>query len=223
METGNCHNVNNRGGMTLQHHIIALGRQFGSGGREIGQKLAQALEIPCYDRELITLAAQRAELREELFDGKDEKAANFWLHAGLYEGGPRVKRGSPAEDVLFEMQSQVIRELAAQGDCIIVGRCADAVLAQEAVNCISLFICAPFDWRVRHRMALENLDRAKAASLVEKMDKQREKYYTYYTKRTWGVPENYDLCVNSARLGIDQTAALLATHYRELKAHCQFV
>lgn len=207
----------------MRHHVIALGRQFGSGGREIGQKLAQALAIPCYDRELITLAAQRAEVREELFDGKDEKAANFWLHSGVYEGGPRVKRGSPAEDVLFEMQSQVIRELAAQSDCIIVGRCADAVLADMDAHCISLFICAPFDWRVRHRMALENLDQAKAASLVEKMDKQREKYYTYYTKRTWGVPENYDLCVNSARLGIDQTAALLATHYRELKANCQLL
>ena len=92
--------------------IIALGRQFGSGGREIGKRLAEKLNIRCYDRELITLAAQKAELREELFAGREEKAPNPWLFTGVYEGGPQVRKGQPAEDILFEMQSQVILELA---------------------------------------------------------------------------------------------------------------
>ena len=95
--------------------IIALGRQFGSGGREIGKHLAEKLQVRCYDRELITLAAQKAEVREELFAGKEEKAPNPWLFTGVYEGGPQVRKGQPAEDILFEMQSQVILELARMG------------------------------------------------------------------------------------------------------------
>lgn len=120
--------------------IIALGRQFGSGGREIGKRLAEKLNIRCYDRELITLAAQKAELREELFAGREEKAPNPWLFTGVYEGGPQVRKGQPAEDILFEMQSQVILELAQKDPCIIVGRCADAILKSAGIPVISLFI-----------------------------------------------------------------------------------
>ena len=114
------------------------------------------------------------------------------------------------------MQSEVIRELAEKGDCIIVGRCADFVLAGSGEECLSLFICAPFEWRVRHRLELEPMDEKAMAAQVEKIDKQRAKYYSYYTGRHWGAPENYDLCVNSARLGIDQTSSLLAEHFRQL-------
>lgn len=96
----------------MKTSIIALGRQFGSGGREIGKQLAERLNVRCYDRELITLAAQKAEVREELFAGREEKAPNPWLFTGVYEGGPQVRKGQPAEDILFEMQSQVILELA---------------------------------------------------------------------------------------------------------------
>lgn len=97
-----------------------------------------------------------------------------------------------------------------------MGRCADLVLTGQNVDCLSLFICAPFEWRVHHRMELENLDEKAARALVEKTDAQREKYYTHYTGRPWGLPENYDICINSARLGIERTAALLAEHCREL-------
>ena len=114
--------------------IIALGRQFGSGGREIGKHLAERLNVRCYDRELITLAAQKAEVREELFAGREEKAPNPWLFTGIYEGGPQVRKGQPAEDILFEMQSRVILELAQIGPCIIVGRCADAVLRSAGIR-----------------------------------------------------------------------------------------
>ncbi len=196
--------------------VIALGRQFGSGGREIGRKLSEALGIAYYDRELISLAAQRAEVQEEVFAERDEKAGNPWLFHGFYEGGPKVRQGESAEDILFQMQSEVILELAEKENCIIVGRCADYVLRQRDRECLSLFICAPFDWRVHHRMELENTDERTAAALVEKTDKQREKYYTHYTGCPWGLPENYDLCINSARLGIDRTAALLAEHCRQL-------
>lgn len=196
----------------MKKHVIALGRQFGSGGREIGRKLSESLGFAYYDRELLKLAAERAEVGEELFADKDEKAGNPWLFKAFYQGGPKVKQGQSAEDVLFQMQSEIIRELAEKEDCIIVGRCADLVLTGQDVDCLSLFICAPFEWRVHHRMELENLDEKAARALVEKTDAQREKYYTHYTGRPWGLPENYDICINSARLGIERTAALLAEH-----------
>ena len=185
----------------MKKHVIALGRQFGSGGREIGRKLSESLGFAYYDRELLKLAAERAEVGEELFADKDEKAGNPWLFKAFYQGGPKVKQGQSAEDVLFQMQSEIIRELAEKEGCIIVGRCADLVLT---------------GWRVHHRVELENLDEKAARALVEKTDAQREKYYTHYTGRPWGLPENYDICINSARLGIERTAALLAEHCREL-------
>lgn len=201
----------------MQNHVIALGRQFGSGGREIGRRLSQSLGFAYYDRELISLAAQRAQVREDLFADKDEKAANPWLFKGFYEGGPRVKQGQSAEDILFQMQSEVIQELSEKSSCIIVGRCADQVLENcKAADCLSLFICAPFQWRVKHRMEIEGIDEKTAAAAVDKFDKQREKYYTHYTGRPWGLPENYDICINSARLGIEKTAVLLAQHCRML-------
>ena len=171
--------------------IIALGRQFGSGGREIGKHLAEKLQVRCYDRELITLAAQKAEVREELFAGKEEKAPNPWLFTGVYEGGPQVRKGQPAEDILFEMQSQVILELAQMGPCIIVGRC-----------------------RVRRRMEIEGIGQKESEDAVRKIDKQRKKYYDTYTGRNWGAPENYDFCINSSVMGIEGTAEQIITWAR---------
>jgi len=194
--------------------VIALGRQFGSGGREIGRILAEQLGCPFYDRELISLAAKRAEVREELFAGKDEKAGNPWLFTGVYEGGSLVRRGRSAEDILFEMQSQVILDLAGQGSCIIVGRCADYVLRQAGIPVCSLFLCAPFAWRVAHRMEIDGISEAQAADTIRRLDKQRSKYYTAYTRREWGLPENYDLCINTSVLGVENTAQALLEHLK---------
>ena len=191
--------------------IIALGRQFGSGGREIGKQLAERLNVRCYDRELITLAAQKAEVREELFAGREEKAPNPWLFTGVYEGGPQVRKGQPAEDILFEMQSQVILELARMGPCIIVGRCADVVLRAAGIPTVSLFICAPFEDRVRRRMEIESIGQKEAEDAVRKIDKQRKKYYDTYTGRNWGTPENYDFCINSSVRGIEGTVEQIIT------------
>ena len=191
--------------------IIALGRQFGSGGREIGKQLAEKLQVRCYDRELITLAAQKAEVREELFVGREEKAPNPWLFTGVYEGGHQVRKGQPAEDILFEMQSQVILELAQMGPCIIVGRCADVVLRAAGIPTVSLFICAPFEDRVKRRMEIEGIGQKEAEDAVRKIDKRRKKYYDTYTGRNWGTPENYDFCINSSVRGIEGTVEQIIT------------
>ena len=195
----------------MKTSIIALGRQFGSGGREIGKQLAERLNVRCYDRELITLAAQKAEVREELFAGKEEKAPNPWLFTGVYEGGPQVRKGQPAEDILFEMQSQVILELARMGPCIIVGRCADVVLRAAGIPTVSLFICAPFEDRVKRRMEIEGIGQKEAEDAVRKIDKRRKKYYDTYTGRNWGTPENYDFCINSSVRGIEGTVEQIIT------------
>lgn len=194
--------------------VIALGRQFGSGGREVGRRLAEGLGCPFYDRELITLAAQRAQLREEIFAGKDEKAGNPWLFTGVYEGGPLVRKGRSAEDILFDMQSQVILELAEKGLCVIVGRCGDYVLRRAGVPVCSLYLCAPFAWRVAHRMELEHIPESQATDEVRKLDRQRRKYYDTYTGGDWGAPENYDLCINTSVLGVEGTAAALLEHLK---------
>ena len=198
----------------MKSSVIALGRQFGSGGREIGKRLAENWGIPCYDRELIALAAQKAQLREELFSGKEEKAANPWLFTGIYEGGPQVRKGQPAEDILFEMQSRVILELARKESCIIVGRCADVVLRAAGIPTVSLFICAPFEDRVRRRMEIEGIGQKESEDAVRKIDKQRKKYYDTYTGRNWGAPENYDFCINSSVMGIEGTAEQIITWAR---------
>ena len=195
----------------MKTSIIALGRQFGSGGREIGKQLAERLNVRCYDRELITLAAQKAEVLEELFAGREEKAPNPWLFTGVYEGGPQVRKGQPAEDILFEMQSQVILELARMGPCIIVGRCADVVLRAAGIPMVSLFICAPFEDRVKRRMEIEGIGQKEAEDAVRKIDKRRKKYYDTYTGRNWGTPENYDFCINSSVRGIEGTVEQIIT------------
>lgn len=202
----------------MRHQIIVLGRQFGSGGRQVGRKLAAALNVPCYDREIITMAAERAELGADFFEGKDEKRTNPWLYESVYRGGPRVKWGQSAEEILAQMEEEVIRSLAAKEDCILVGRRADVVLQDQDVDVLSMFICAPLDWRIRRRMELDHLDERQAAKLIQRMDKQRKRYYEHYAGRPWGIPQSYDMCVNSARLGVDKTAALLASHWRLLKS-----
>lgn len=199
----------------MKHRVIALGRQFGSGGREIAKKLATEINIPCYDKELISLAAQRGAIQEDVFTGREERRVNPWLYPGIYDGSRTDIRGLPPEDILFQLQSEVIRETALEKDCIIVGRCADAVLEAVEAEVLSVFICAPFNWRVLHRMELEHLDEKETVTLVRRMDKQRKRYYDYYTDRSWGKPDNYDLCINSAQVGIEQSVKLIGNYWRK--------
>ena len=196
----------------MKNRVITISREFGSGGRTIGKRVAEKLGIPCYDAEIIEKMAKETGFAPDYVKEAGEYAPGSFLSSAF----SNRMLGPTNEDILWEHQYKVITDLAAKGPCIIVGRCADLVLTGQNVDCLSLFICAPFEWRVHHRMELENLDEKAARALVEKTDAQREKYYTHYTGRPWGLPENYDICINSARLGIDRTAALLAEHCREL-------
>jgi cytidylate kinase len=191
------------------NYVVNIGRQPGSGGRQIGQLLAERLAIPFYDKELISLAAKQSGLQEEVFERADEKS-RYTLTGGLLGlKGPALDMGFSRNylwnELLFKIQSDVIRELGYEKSCIFVGRCADYIL-REHPRALNLFISADLDDRLKrvkekHKLTTEK----KAADLIERMDKRRAGYYNYYTNKKWGAAESYHLCINSSVLGIEGT------------------
>lgn len=198
----------------MEHMVICLSRQFGSGGREIGQRLAERLGISFYDRELIELAAARGEIRVSKLEDADERRGNPWLFESLYEGNGAVNRGSSPNDTLYWLQSEVIRDKARKENCILVGRCGDQVLTRAGIPHMSIYVCAPLEERIKRISSKEQIDERSALALIRKTDKQRKAYYEYYTGGSWGAPESYDLCINSAKYGVDQTVELLVRYFQ---------
>lgn len=191
-----------------EDYIINIGRQLGSGGRQIGQQLSKRLDISFYDKELITIAAKQSGLNEEVFEKADEKK-RFTLTGGLLGlKNPTLDAGYSNNylwnELLFKIQSDVIRELGSEKSCIFVGRCADYIL-REHPRALNLFICAEFADRVMRVMELFNVNEKKAIDLIEKTDKKRAGYYNYYSNKKWGAAESYHLCINSSVLGIEMT------------------
>ena len=198
--------------------IICIGREFGSGGHEIGRILAKKLGLELYDRDLIDKAAKKiVAMPKEVLEKADEKKHNPWLHQVWYDVPNQELNGMTANDTLHQAYSSIIRELAGKENCVFVGRCADYILEQAELDHISLFIAAPFEWRVQRKMEQLSIDEKAATSLVRKKDKDRKAYYDYYTGRSWGRPHNYDLCINSSRLGIEVTAEKLAEMVLQLE------
>jgi cytidylate kinase len=195
-----------------ENYVITIGRQLGSGGREIGQKLSERLGISFYDKELIRLASQESGIKEDVFEKVDEKKRFSFL------GGFFSLRGSVSEDdfqnyyltneTLFNIQSDVIRSLAEQKSCIFVGRCADYVL-KENPHCLNVFISADMNDRIKRVSENMHLPEYKAIEHIKKTDRQRAGYYNYFSDKTWGVAESYHLCINSSVLGIDETVSFI--------------
>ena len=187
--------------------VITIARQYGSGGRTIGKKLAESLNIPFYDKELIAMAAKKSGLSQEVFEKADEKATSSLLYSlvmGTYNFGSHFSTVSdmPINDRLFTIQSDIIQHAALEGPCVIVGRCADYVL-REHPNCFHVFIRAEHDDRVKRIVEEYGDPAAKADDLLQKKDKQRANYYNFYSNKKWADMNNYDLVVNSSLFGID--------------------
>ncbi len=204
-----------------QKLIITIARQYGSGGREIGEKLSEALGIPVFDKELITEAANKSELHPDVIHKVDEVAANSLLYTlamGSNVFGSAMSFGykMPVNDKLFLLQSDVIRDYAAKGSCIIIGRCADYVLRDEP-NLLRIFIHGDLDHR-KARVAQRHPDikSTQVVDIINKTDKRRASYYNFYTGNKWGKYDNYDLMVNSSTLGIEATVALLAGYAKTM-------
>ena len=185
--------------------VITIGREFGSGGREIGQKLAKALNINYYDKNLIDIAAGKSGISSELLYQADEKASNPFFSAYL----PAGTDYGTVNDRLFWTQSAIIKELAQKESCVIVGRCADYVL-DECDNCLHLYIHAPMNKRierVKDRYLIESDSAAKKE--IIRTDKVRRTYYQYYTDHRWGSVDGKHLSIDSSVLGIDGTVDLI--------------
>lgn len=196
--------------------IITIARQYGSGGREIGEKVAAELGIPLYDKELITDAASKGSLDSDVIKNIDESAANSLLYtlamgSNVLGGAMHFGYKMPLNDKLFILQSETIKEYAKAGSCVIIGRCADYVLRDEK-NVFRIFVYGDLD----HRQArvLERHPEIKPTQVVDvinKTDKRRATYYNFYTGNKWGKYDNYDIAVNSSTLGIDGTAELICS------------
>lgn len=196
--------------------VITFARQFGSGGREVAKRTARLLEIPFYDKELIALAAKESGLSENLFDGLDEKPTNSLLYSlvmGLQSGSSAYCRyGDMASaDNIFRIQSQVIRGIADKGPCVIVGRCADYVL-RDRPGLVNVFVHADIESRTERIMKRYDMKEKAALDYINKTDKRRSSFYNFYTNKVWGSVDNYDVAVDTAKIGTDNAAKLIVNY-----------
>lgn len=195
--------------------IITIARQFGSGGREVGQKLAEILGVKCYDRDLLSLAAEKSGLSMEALHHAEERAASSLLYtlvmsSNMYHSN--VDRFNvPINDKLFCVQSEIIREIAERESCVIVGRCADYVLTEHP-RCVRVFVYADFEARVKRICQEYSLPELEAREKIVKTDKRRSNYYSYYTGHKWGKLDNYDLAVATDKIGTDAVARFIVDY-----------
>ena len=187
--------------------VITIGRECGSAGRLIGQKLAADLGGKCYDKELLTLAAKNSGLCEELFKTHDEKPTSSFLYSlvmDTYSLGYNTSAymDMPINHKIFLAQFDTIKKLAEEESCVIVGRCADYALA-DYPNTVSVFICGDEEDKIHHLMERHNVDEAKAKDIMIKTDKRRASYYNYYSSKRWGSCKSYDMCISSSAVGYD--------------------
>ena len=182
--------------------VITISREFGSGGRELGVKLADKLGIPFYDKELISMAADDINIAEDAFQHYDEHiVVHDPLDRQFYHAFSEVYQ-IPMSDQIFVAQSNVIRRLASYGPCIIVGRCADMILTDS----LNLFIYAKMKDRIRRMLELESeaeSDGKEMERRIREVDRKRKEYYQYYTGNTWGRAQNYHLCLDSGPVGVE--------------------
>ena len=196
--------------------IITIGRQYGSGGRQVGQKLAEELGIPYYDKEILQRAAKESGICESLFENPDEKPTSSFLYSlvmDTYSAGYATMgmQEMPMSQKVFLAQFDTIKKIAEEGPCVIVGRCADYAL-EELDNVVSVFVHAPLEKRIARVGEYEKIDPAAAKKMVLQNDKKRASYYNYYSNKKWGDGSTYDLCVNTGKVGIYGAAEIIKNY-----------
>lgn len=192
--------------------VITIGRQFGSGGRAIGKAVAKKLGIPFYDKEIIKHIAKESGFSHEILDDYDEKPTNSFLYSlslGAYTYGNPITGviDMPISDKIFMIQSDVIKNLASQGPCVIVGRCAESILKNEA-SVLSVFVHTDIERRIARICEYEGISKVKAADIIKKTDKKRASYHNYYSELKWGAATSYDICIDS-KIGVENAAKLI--------------
>ena len=201
--------------------IITIGREYGSAGKEIGTVLADSLGIKCYDKELLAKAAKESGMCQEIFENHDEKPTNSFLYSlvmDTYSMGysTSVFNDMPLNHKVFLAQFDAIKKLASEESCVIVGRCADYAL-EEFPNEISIFISADIEARIQRIMRIYSLTEDKARDVILKTDKKRANYYNYYSNKKWGEAKGYDLCINSAKVGVEGAVEIIENYIKTKK------
>jgi len=192
--------------------IITIGRQLGSGGRETGKLLAQEFGMAYYDRELLAETARESGMSHKILEAADERArkSNCSTLLGLrfpFLSDSHSNQGL-TDEMLFQIQSDVIRTLAERSPSVFIGRCADYIL-RDRTDLISIFISANDDDRIRRVMQHEGCTVEKAREMIEKADRRRAAYYNFYTNKTWGAAASYDLCFNSSKMPLEAITSML--------------
>lgn len=188
-----------------EKYFITIGRQLGSGGRQIGKKLADALHISYYDKEIINLASIESGLNPEIFEQADEKNCYSFFENFL---GMQLSKNYLGNENLFEIQSEIIKEESRKGSALFVGRCSDYIL-REFERRIDIFITANKEDRIRRTSQRKNISLKEAEELNLKIDRKRKEYYNFYNKKNWGHANSYHLCINSSVLGIEKSVNLI--------------
>jgi cytidylate kinase len=204
---------------TTDNYVITIGRQFGSGGRELGQMLAQRFGIDYYDKNLLADAAKRAGMAAEFFESNDERMPNLMSSSLTFSMGygqlPWYNGAAMMTDSIYAALTEVMTTLANTRPCVIVGRSADFVLANHPTPVVSLFVHAPMPERIKRILGRTELTKEKAAQqLAEKTDKNRAEYYNFYTDKRWGDAASYDLTFNSAVMPMEDMADIIAEYIR---------
>ena len=190
--------------------IITIGRQHGSSGREIARLLAEKLNYKCYDKEIVDEAANHSDFSRDLIDAFDEKRMSaFILHAGGYGLNENFRLNMQVVSAQFE----AMRNIAEKGNCIFVGRCADYIL-RDHDDLISVFILGDMDERLKCLERRQGLDETEARKKIKEVDKDRSSFYRYYSDQTWGDAQNYDMCINSSKLGVEGTVQVILDYIK---------
>lgn len=196
----------------MQNYVISIGRQFGCGAHEIATKLSQTLEVPYYDKEIIKRAAKDSGFDENIFAFYDERPTRSFLYNISADGYSGIAdNGLSLEDRVFQYQFDTLRSVAAEGSCIIVGRCSDYIL-RDYPNLLTVFLHADDDFRLKRVNELYGLDGKNAAKELKAVDKKRARFHNFYSDSKWGDADAYDLSINVAKLGVDGTVDLIS-HY----------
>lgn len=192
-------------------YIVNIGRQLGSGGRQIGKKLADNLNFAYYDKELINLASKESGLNKKIFEKVDEKN-NFSFFENFL--GLQFSKNYLGNDTLFKIQSDIIKDLANKKSSVFVGRCADYILREHPLI-LNIFITADKEDRAKRTAERKNISEEEAWKLNDKTDRQRKEYYNFYSNRGWGRASSYHLCINSSVLGMDETTNYILSFVKQ--------
>lgn len=209
-----------RQSMMKKHFVITIGRQYGSGGRLVGERLAKSLGIHFYDSDILKLTSEKTAIGEQYFRLADEKAGNNLIYRIIDNltpdiGKPKTDDNIVTPENLFRFQAEVIREIAKAETCIIAGRCGNYILSEAGIpEHVDFFVYADLVTRIRRAMDYLKVDEAEALKRIKKIDRERREYHKYYTGEDWMQADNYDLMINASRIDYDEMEELMMDYIR---------